>query len=253
VDKATETLNERSDYRNSTYSSDRKNQRHGQKGRNAPHRSASEGPLTKDEDHCPFSLAVYQDATGYYMKSTNCTGSHKCHPQWDQLGTPASLLVEEEFQLQEDLNSACAKLGAAVNLHYVCFARQGTSTVLPSCQIAYLCKKKPSVLNGKDGESKDGETVDIYKSLEELGKYYVSLLARGPSMEPASATDPTCKAVIFNESCIGNITGQEDVLLSGADDHDMLQIVKHYNGELNISDSKEMMVGIAYSMTFELQ
>ncbi len=108
VDKATETLNERSDYRNSTYSSDRKNQRHGQKGRNAPHRSASEGPLTKDEDHCPFSLAVYQDATGYYMKSTNCTGSHKCHPQWDQLGTPASLLVEEEFQLQEDLNSARA-------------------------------------------------------------------------------------------------------------------------------------------------
>jgi hypothetical protein len=72
-------------------------------------------------------------------------------------------------------------------------------------------------------------------------------------VEPTSATDPTCKAILFNESCIGNITGQEDVLLSCADDHDMLQIVKSHRRELKIDDSKEMMVGIAYGMPFEIK
>jgi hypothetical protein len=76
------------------------------------------------------------------MKSTNCTGSHQFHPQRDQLRTSTSLLVEEEFQLQEVLNSAHAKLGAAVNLHYVRSARQGTPTVLSSYQIAYLRKTR---------------------------------------------------------------------------------------------------------------
>jgi hypothetical protein len=106
--------------------------------------------LTKDEDRCPFSLAVYQDATGYYMKSTNCTGPHQFHLRQDQLHASTSLLVEEEFQLQEDLNSARAKLGAAVNLYYICSACQGAPTVLLSSQIAYVCKKKSSDLNGKD-------------------------------------------------------------------------------------------------------
>jgi hypothetical protein len=43
----------------------------------------------------------------------------------------------------------------------------------------------------------------------------------GPSVEPTSATYPTCKATLFDESHIGYVTGQEDLLLlSGADDHD---------------------------------
>ena len=253
VDKVTGTLIERSDYWNTTYINDQKNQRHGQKGRNASRRTAIERRLTKDEDHCGFSLAVYQDATGYYMKSTNCTGSHQFHPRRDQLRSSTSLLVEDEFQLQENLNSARAKLGAAVNLHYVRSACKGTPTVLSRSQIAYLCKKKSSVLNDKEGKSEDGETDNIYTFLEASGNYYVSLLARCPSVESTSATDPTCQAILFNESRIGNITGQEDVLLSGPDDHDMLQIVKNHRQELKIADSKERMVGIAQGMHFELE
>jgi hypothetical protein len=209
--------------------------------------------LTKDEDRCPFSLAVYQDATGYYMKSTNCTGPHQFHPRQDQLHASTSLLVEEEFQLQEDLNSARAKLGAAVNLYYICSACQGAPTVLLSSQIAYVCKKKSSDLNGKDHKSGDGKTDHISKCLEQSGNYYASLLACGPSMEPTSATDPTCKAILFNESRIGNVTCQEDVLLSCADDHDMLQTVKNHRRELKIADSEEMMVGIVYGMPCELE
>jgi hypothetical protein len=113
------------------------------------------------------------------------------------------------FVRRTDVNSVRAKLGAAVNLHYVCSACQGTPTVSSSSQIACLCKKKFSVLNAKDGESEDGERDDIYKFLEESGNYYVSLLARGPSVESNSATYlKTCKAIIFNDSRIGNVTGQ---------------------------------------------
>jgi hypothetical protein len=87
----------------------------------------------------------------------------------------ASFLVEEELQLQEDLNSARAKLGAAVNLHHIHSACQGTPTVLSSSQIVYLFKKNSSGLNGKDGETEDGETDGIYKFLEESGNSYMYL------------------------------------------------------------------------------
>jgi hypothetical protein len=58
-------------------------------------------------------------------------------------------------------------------------------------------------------------------------------------VEPTSTTDPTCKAILFNESCIGNITGQEDVLLSCADDHDMLQIVENYRRGLKLMTQRK--------------
>ncbi len=80
VEKETGTIIQRSDYRNSTYTNDRKNQRHGQKGRNGSHRTSIDRRLTKNEDHCSFSLAVYQDTSGYYMKTTNCNGLHQYHP-----------------------------------------------------------------------------------------------------------------------------------------------------------------------------
>ena len=254
VDKETGSIIDRSDYRNSTYSNDRKNQRHGQKGRNASHRTASERRLTKHDDRCCFSLAVYKGDTSYYMKSSNATGLHQFHPRRDHLRTSTSLLLDEEVQLQEDMNSARAKMGSAAHLHYVRSARQGTPTLLSRHQIAHLCKKKSKAdENGKEGHSEDGETDDIYKFLEESGNYYVSLLARGSKEEPTSSKDESSKGTLFNESRIGNITGQEDLEVAGTDDHDMLQIVQSHRRELKIDDSKEMMVGIAYGMPFELE
>jgi hypothetical protein len=108
------------------------------------------------------------------IKSNDCTGSHQFHPRRDQLCTSTILLVEEEFQLQEDLNSAHAKLGAAINLHYVCSACQGSPTVLSSSQIAYLFKKKSSIFNGKDGK---GIAYGMPFELEQFGLFHVSLLA----------------------------------------------------------------------------
>jgi hypothetical protein len=45
---------------------------------------------------------------------------HQFHYRRDHLCSLTSLLEEQEVQLQKDLNSACAKLGTAANLHYVC-------------------------------------------------------------------------------------------------------------------------------------
>ena len=93
VDKATGFIIDRSDYRKSTYSNDRKNQRHGQEGRNASHRTASERRLTKTEDRCSFTLAVYRDDQGYYLNSLRSHGSHQFHPRRDHLRHPTSLLI----------------------------------------------------------------------------------------------------------------------------------------------------------------
>jgi hypothetical protein len=50
VDKETGAIINRSDYRNSTYQNDCKNQRHGQKGKNASHRTSINRCLTKHDD-----------------------------------------------------------------------------------------------------------------------------------------------------------------------------------------------------------
>jgi hypothetical protein len=61
VDKATRIIVQCSDGRNVTYCNDHKNQQHGLKGRNASDRSGLDCRLSKDEGHCSFSLALFQD------------------------------------------------------------------------------------------------------------------------------------------------------------------------------------------------
>jgi hypothetical protein len=57
-------------------------------------------------------------ATTLKTKSTtNGLVSHQFHSRRDHVPILTSFLEEEEGQLQEDLNSARAKLGAAANLH----------------------------------------------------------------------------------------------------------------------------------------
>jgi hypothetical protein len=118
---------------------------------------------------------VFQDETGYYLKTKNCFGTHQYHAHCDHLRTSISLLEEQDLQIQEDLNSS---LGMAVNLHYAHSAQEGTPTVLSQQQIAHLCKKKD--MSNLDGEMEEGETADdMYSFLEHLGNYYVSLLSHG--------------------------------------------------------------------------
>jgi hypothetical protein len=251
IDKVTGKIIERDDYRNTTYSNDRKNQRHGQSGRNASHRTVSDRRLTKDEDACPFSISVFQDKDGFYIKSKLGSVTHQFHPRRDHLRSPVTLLGKDDTQLQSDLNSARAKVGTAANLHYVRTAREGTPTVLSRHQIRQIVKINQT--EGGDGNKENGEIDDIYTFLEETGNYYVSLLARGPSCGQDSTTDPAGKNTLFNETRIGPFTGQEDVKVDADEEKEMLRIVEDHRRELKIQDTQEMMVGIAYGMPFELE
>jgi hypothetical protein len=76
--------------------------------------------------------------------------------------------------------------------------------------------------NDKDGNTGAGQTDDIYTFLEEAGYYYISLLARCPARMTSGLTDPGCKSILFNESRIDNVTGQEDIVATSVEDHDML-------------------------------
>jgi hypothetical protein len=86
-----------------------------------------------------------------------------------------------------------------------------------------------------------------------VGNYYVSLLAHGPTVEPNTTTGPIEQTTLFNETLIGPFISQEDIPVTGEDDTEMLQIVDDHCRGLKIDDSKEMMVGIAYGMPFELE
>jgi hypothetical protein len=180
---------------------------------------------------------------------------HKFHSCRDHLRAPLSHLVFDEVQLIEDLNSARAKLGTAANLHYVRSGREGTPTLLSKSHIAYLLQKKEAAKKGSGHETipmEQGPIDDIFMYLEETGNYYVSLLARGPN-ETTPTTETTPKSTLFNETRIGMYTAhQEDFPVTGQDDTQMLRTVDDHRCELNIDDSKEMMVGIAYGKSFEL-
>jgi hypothetical protein len=249
VDKVSRAIIDRSDYRTATYANDRKNQRHGQAGRHASHRTAIDRRLHKTEDACSFSLAVFQDETGFFLKTKNCFGTHEYHARRDHLRTSVALLDEQDLQVQTDLNTARSKLGTAVNLHYARSAREGTATVLSRQQIVWLCKNKD--MNDSDKET--GETDDIYSYLERSGNYYVSLLAHGSRGSLGDVTESQPQCTLFNETRIGNVTSQEDIRFGGDDDNEMLRVVDGHRKELDIERSKEMMVGIAYGMPFELE
>jgi hypothetical protein len=122
--------------------------------------------------------------------------------------------------------------------------------------VAWFCKKKAASLKaGNASGIVTGERDDICKLLEEeLGNYYVSLLARGPTEDPMIASKVfNGSSTLFNETrIVGNFTGHKDVAVGGDADQEMLWVVDDHHQELDLADSKEMMVAIAYGMPFEL-
>jgi hypothetical protein len=258
VDKHTGIIVGHSDYPNSTYSNDCQNQRHGQQGQNGSHQTGISRCLSKDTNRCPFSLNVFQDNSGYFLTTNGSCGFHMFYLRRDHLRHSRSHLHKADIQLQNDMNTTRGKIGTAANIHYVCSARQGTPTLLSSQQVACLCKKKELALKGgKTTRIATGKIDDIYKFLEQSGNYYVSLLAHVPTIPNEQAENvnekSTGTSTLFNETHIGNCTDLEDVSVGGeAADQKMLWVVGDHRRELQIANSKEMMVAIAYGMSFDL-
>jgi hypothetical protein len=78
--------------------------------------------------------------------------------------------------------------------------------------------------------------------LEQSGNYYVSLLAHGSTDDktigPTGVTVITSKVVspgscsLFNETCIGNYTGVEEVVVRLDADQEMQQVVDDHRRSL---------------------
>jgi hypothetical protein len=86
IDQSNGAIIPYSDYRNGTYSNDRKNNWHGPKGRAASRRTGIVCSTTQDEGRCTFSLPVYLDENGYYMNTKKgTTVMHQYHSRRDPL------------------------------------------------------------------------------------------------------------------------------------------------------------------------
>jgi hypothetical protein len=133
----------REDYRATTFTNDRKNQRHGIRGTYGSHPTTLDRHVSKGDEACSFALSIFLDSAGYYLKTSRNTFLHRFHARPDHIRTSTALLDPDEFQILCDLSSARAKTGVAANLHYVRSGCQGTKSILSHAQIKRLLKKNP--------------------------------------------------------------------------------------------------------------
>jgi hypothetical protein len=127
-------------------------------------------------------------------------------------------------------------------------------------QVKAMCKKFSCSQNGgvEDnavvGKNSMGEIDDLYEFLEQSGWHYVSLLARAAVPHEGSDDGPPINAPrLFNETRVGSYMEQEDVNIASDEEQEMHRIVCNHRRVLKISDSQEMMVGVAFAMPFEIQ
>ena len=110
----------REDYQATTFTNDHKNQRHGMKGINGSHHASTLDCYTsKGDEHCPFTLSIFLDSAGYYLKTATNSFLHQFLARRNHIRTTTTLLDSDENKIQGDLSSARAKTGVAANLHYV--------------------------------------------------------------------------------------------------------------------------------------
>jgi hypothetical protein len=113
------------------------------------------------------------------------------------------------------------------------------------------CQEEKEVNNPQGGIER-GEIDDIYEFLEQSGNCYVSLLAQSPIQVSKISTSTKAKGALFNKTRIGGYMGQEDVPIPAVEEQEMLKVVNAHRRVLNVVDTQEMMVGIAYAMSFVL-
>jgi hypothetical protein len=87
----------REDYRATTFTNDRKNQRHGIKGTYGSHRTTLDRCASKGDKACPFTLSIFLDSAGYYLKTSSNTFLHRYHARRDYIHTSTALLDPDKF------------------------------------------------------------------------------------------------------------------------------------------------------------
>jgi hypothetical protein len=60
--------------------------------------------ISNNDDQCPFSLSVFYNDGGYFVKPNNGSMLHQHHARCDHLWSSSSAMNNEDNQLQHDLN-----------------------------------------------------------------------------------------------------------------------------------------------------
>ena len=254
ADASTGTIIPRDDYRLSSITNDRKNQRKGHKGRVASHRTNTVRRLSKNDVRCPLLISVYHNDSGYYIKPKPGNGYHQYHAVRPNIRMPIKLLQGEDALIMKDLSSAKALTRVAVNAHFVRSSRRGTPTLLSKDQVCHICRgKKEKESNDKTEGSSTKETSDmddLFEFLETSGSSYVALIQEVKTADSATASS-TKACSLFNETRIEDSVTKDTYEILTVEDESAETITNDFRRSRKIRDDQEMVVGVAYVTPFE--
>ena len=114
-DSETKQIQRRADYLQASISNPRNNCRHGPQGKNGSRRTTTSRCLGPQQPRCQFSLSIYKDRQGYYIKTRVGNPYHQFHPP-RQMNIPTRLLEDNAKELIHDMNSARAATGVAASI-----------------------------------------------------------------------------------------------------------------------------------------
>ena len=251
VDGTTGSIIDRQDYRNSSITNDKKNRRHGKKGRASSHRTDTVFRLSRNENRCSFSISVFHNNFGYYIKPKPGNGNHEYHDVRPDLRMPSNLLQGEDAAIMKDLNSAKALTGVAVNAHYVRSSRKGTPTLLSRDQVRYICHGKKD-LNQKTEETntlEGSDMDDLFHFFEQNGSSYVALIQEMKKDNTKSSAKK--EGFLFNETRIHDFVTKAAYEIVTPEDATAKKSANNFRHSRKIRDDQEMVVGVAYVTPFE--
>ena len=79
-DPESKTIQERQDYLQASISNPRNNCRHGEEGKHGSRRTTTSRCLGPDQPKCQFSISLYKDRYGFYIKTGIGNPYHQFHP-----------------------------------------------------------------------------------------------------------------------------------------------------------------------------
>ena len=154
------------DYRvDSIVNSDKKGRR--KSGRSLPRRTSTQRAKEKDKV-CQFSFQVAWNGTGYYLKQTSGSSTHKHHPKIrpDLIPVPTSLIPKEERENLMAMADGC--LGAAVGRN---FLHSKLGKYISSAKIAYIQNSSKATFKDKDVPCSDlDDLLNFLKNSNEVRK-----------------------------------------------------------------------------------
>ena len=251
-DSETKQIQRRADYLQASISNPRNNCRHGPQGKNGSRRTTTSRCLGPQQPRCQFSLSIYKDRQGYYIKTRVGNPYHQFHPP-RQMNIPTRLLEDNAKELIHDMNSARAATGVAASIHYARSNREGMPTLLSHNQIRYIMKRKDRLdeeevpLENEDQENQETSISGLYRHMEREGYQYVSLIDK--------RVGPTAFR-LFNEKKDGKkLVNQVPLRDTQTEEltREATQVAAQHRRSRGIGPSQDMMVALAYTSPLELR